>query len=599
MRRFLEKYKYQICIFLGIFLFKTIINLAFGTLVMTTGQDEFGTIASASYFAGYDWSAIVSDVKYYGFGFSMLMAPVYWLTDNPQIIFQVMIGFNSMCLGISGIICYNILKDIFDVDDTKFNVMATLASVFFTCVLVNSNAVFNECVLMMIEWIMVYLLLLMQRRKDNDKSTLVLTVVFSLVSIYAFSVHTRIIYVLGASFIFMVFYFIIKKKVLVNVPAFVGIMVVGYVLVQKLIEHVQLKIWLTNDPEKLKNSVSGLGEYFKNIKYLKTVTGIKGFIYTLWGEVYGMFSLSGGIFAIAICVFAFIILSLIFKKKMKQVDGNIVTLASFICSLMMAVLLLTALGVIDLVEENVLAGTASRWYLYTRYWAMCGQLTVMFVLLFFKKYSKFEKERKWILVSSVTLFAIVSAGFLFKMAKMFFIYQGARSNAFASYLGMLLMKTEEYFTTWSFAKMTIIASVVLAACVVCIKFKKNIIMTAVIMCLFLYCYAYTTVELDIPTSKEMYSEFDEMREAICDSGVDENELIYIRTSTKSRPYRFGAQFNLYEYRITTEKPDENSDKLVIISDSDKYAKKGYELLYEYNDSKFYDNIYVWTKGYQN
>ena len=225
-------------------------------------------------------------------------------------------------------------------------------------------------------------------KKDSGMSTLVLTIIFSLVSVYAFTVHTRIIYVLGASFIFIVFYFILKRKFLVNIPAFVGIMGVGYILVQKLIKYVQLKIWLTNDPEKLKNSVSNLGGYFGNIKYLKTGTGIKGFVYTLWGEVYGMFSLSGGIFAIAICIFAFIILSLIFKKKMKQVDGKLVTLASFICSLMMAVLLLTALGVLDLVEENVLAGTASRWYLYTRYWAMCGQLTVMFVLLFFKKQEK-------------------------------------------------------------------------------------------------------------------------------------------------------------------------------------------------------------------
>ena len=125
--------------------------------------------------------------------------------------------------------------------------------------MLNSNAVFNECALMMIEWLMVYLLLLMQRRKDSGKSTLVLTIIFSLVSVYAFTVHTRIIYVLGASFIFIVFYFILKRKFLVNVPAFVGIMGVGYILVQKLIKYVQLKIWLTNDPEKLKNSVSNLG----------------------------------------------------------------------------------------------------------------------------------------------------------------------------------------------------------------------------------------------------------------------------------------------------------------------------------------------------
>lgn len=594
VKKFLSRYKFQICIFLGIFLFKTIVNLCFGTLVLTTGQDEFGTIAGASYFAGFDWSGIVSELKYYGFGYSMLMAPVYWIFDNPRVIFQVMIAFNSICLGVSGVICYNIIRDIFNIDDNRFNVIVSITSTFFSCILLNSNAVFNECALMMIEWILVYLLLLMQKKKDAGQSTLVMTIVFSLISIYGFTVHTRIIYVLGASFIFMVMYFILKRKILVNIPAFVGIMGVGYIFVQKLIKFVQLKIWLTNDPEKLRNSVSNLGGYFGNVSYLKSASGIKGFVYTLWGQVYGMFSLSGGIFAIAICIFIFIILSLILKKKMEQVDGNLVTLGAFLCSLMMAVLLLTALGVLDLVEENVLAGTASRWYLYTRYWAMCGQITVMFVLVFFKKQ---EKVSKILIGASVAVFALVSLGFVLKMGKMFYIYQGARSNAFSSYLGMLFMKSDDYFTTASFWRMTIFAAVIFVISLICIKCKKAEIMAVAVLCLFIYSYAYTTIILDVPTSKQLYNEFDGMKEALEENGIDKGTTIYCNPTVKSRPYMFGAQFNLYEYKIIRSKVDDSASQAVVISDSDKYSDKGYSLVYKNDNSEMFEQIYVWAKGY--
>ncbi len=594
MGKFLKKYRFQIGIFFGIVIIKTIINMCFGTLVLMTGQDEIGTMAGSVYYAGYDWSAIVSDVKYYGFGFSILMAPVFHITDNPQLIYQIMLAYNTVCLGISGVICFNIIKNIFDIDDNRFNLITTLASICFPCVLLTSNEVFNECVLLTLQWVIVYLLLIMQKRKDEGKSNLVYTIILSLVCVYAFTVHTRIIYILGAVFVYIVMYLIIKRKVLINVPAFIVILGGGYVAAQKLIKAVQLKIWLTNDPEKLRNSVSNLGGYFGNVTYLKTANGIKGFVYTFLGEVYGMFSLSGGIFAIAICIFAFIILGLIFSKKFDKADEKIVTLAAYICSLMLAILLLTSLGVLDIVEENVIDGTASRWYLYTRYWSMCSQLAVMFVLVFVKKQ---ERLGKGLVISSAIVFAAVTAAFMYKMSGMFYIYQGAKSNAFSSYLGMLIMKTDDYFSVSSFVKMTVMASVVFIAVLILLYAKKPAISALILLCLFLYTYGYSTVMLDMPNSQDMYTEFKEMRNVIKESNIEENDVINLNLQEKSRAYLFGTQFNLFEYRVTRQKADDEADKSVVISDSADYKDMGYTMLYSNEDSNYYDCIYVWTKGY--
>ena len=88
LKRFFHRYKYQLIIFWAIVVVKTIFNLSLSTLVQVTGADEFGTIAGASYFAGLDWSNVVSHISYYGFGYSVLMAPIFLITDNPVVIFQ-------------------------------------------------------------------------------------------------------------------------------------------------------------------------------------------------------------------------------------------------------------------------------------------------------------------------------------------------------------------------------------------------------------------------------------------------------------------------------------------------------------------------------
>ncbi len=75
-KNFFYRYRYQILIFVSIFIIKSIFNSFLSTLVQISGADEFGTIAGASYFAGLNWSDVVSHVSYYGFGYSMFMAPV-------------------------------------------------------------------------------------------------------------------------------------------------------------------------------------------------------------------------------------------------------------------------------------------------------------------------------------------------------------------------------------------------------------------------------------------------------------------------------------------------------------------------------------------
>ena len=65
---FLEERKYEITLVFLIFIGKIFINSFLGVCTQNTGGDEIRTIAGMTILSGYDWSEMISQTNYYGFG---------------------------------------------------------------------------------------------------------------------------------------------------------------------------------------------------------------------------------------------------------------------------------------------------------------------------------------------------------------------------------------------------------------------------------------------------------------------------------------------------------------------------------------------------
>ena len=50
-------------------------------------EDRIGDFALPSYLAGLDWSVLIAQTKYYGYGMKWIFFPLFVLTDDPHIIF--------------------------------------------------------------------------------------------------------------------------------------------------------------------------------------------------------------------------------------------------------------------------------------------------------------------------------------------------------------------------------------------------------------------------------------------------------------------------------------------------------------------------------
>ena len=616
LKSYIYKYRFQIIVFISIIIIKSIFNTFLSTLVQISGADEFGTIAGASYFAGLDWSDIVSHVSYYGFGYSMFMAPIFWITDNPVIIFQFMIAFNTICLAVSGIISYNIIKGIFKVENEIYAAFAAFASAMYFGTVLNANAVYNESMLVLIGWLMVYILLKMQEKRDKNQSTLKLTIVLSLIMVYALLVHTRALYLWGAAIIFILTYLIIKRKILANPFALGGICIAGYIVSKFVIEKVQSVLWLVGeDKTGLNNSVESLGQYFENIHYLFTADGLKGFLYTIFGQVYGMITISGGLFAIFIGIIVFVICKVIYrfiKSESIHIDEKLLTLAMFIISFLGASIVLTALGISDRTANNVALGQGSKWYLYARYWGMIGGLIIMFTLVYLYnkfnivKYSGYEyrkqkNNKKTILIITAIGFLLVSVGFLVKLAPRFGSFECSYSNVFLHYVPMAFMQKGDYMTQGAFITMSIFALISLVILIVLIWNNKLLTAVLAVIILSLYNYGYATIAMDKDSSDRYYNEFVDIREEIIKLDLEDNEKIYISVgSTKvyndKAAYMYDAQFWLNRYRIIIGSPNLSEKSIVITSrDVDEFMKANFDVIYVKSDSEIYDTITVLQK----
>ncbi len=129
----IEKYKIQLILFFSILISKMLINLLFkGPTALNGAADESGVISGAAFFGGNDWSNVTSHIMYYGWGYSLLMAPVFILFDNMSSIYQGLLFYNALLLALNAVVCYNILYKFFKIEKKFECALISVASVCTT-----------------------------------------------------------------------------------------------------------------------------------------------------------------------------------------------------------------------------------------------------------------------------------------------------------------------------------------------------------------------------------------------------------------------------------------------------------------------------------
>lgn len=215
-------------------------------------SDEVATVSGAAKLAGFDWSAVVSRAGYYGQGFYSLFAPVFYLTDDPFIIYRSMAVVCALLQGSVAYLAYYCLRRFFYVKHRWLLLIMAIGCSYMLNT--EANILYNEHPFLLIAWLATILLLQLNENVDNKKKKAVFTILLIIVLGYSLTIHTRAWVLWIALAVVVIAYYFAYRKWLISLPVCftLGICLIGLVLVY--IGYVQRDIWLTDDSGSLRNA---------------------------------------------------------------------------------------------------------------------------------------------------------------------------------------------------------------------------------------------------------------------------------------------------------------------------------------------------------
>lgn len=549
-----KKYRVQIILFLGVFIVKILTNLLFKSLTSATGNDEIGTIAGAAYFAGLDWSDVVSTILYYGWGFSALMAPAFLFSDNMSVIYQIMLSYNALLMALSVVICYNILKNIFKINSELVCALISLASCCFYHNIINGNSIINENPLVFLNWLVLYLILVMQRRVENGKKVTALSLLLGFLLCYGLTVHTRFIFTWCALLLAIMIYYLFRNKFFVHIPIIIAECGIGYFIVKYLNSIIQDQLWLAYLKDgAIGNSMESIGEIWGNFAGLFNINGMLAYLKCVVGQFFVMGTYSGVFLVLFFVIVGYAAGKLfsIIRAKIKKselnisdINASLYTAVLFIGALITATVLFTSVASINSVLTSIEQDMGSKWYVYQRYWAAYCAMAVMLTFVYLVRKEIIKRE----MIITTIIYILVSGIFLGFIASELEGIRIKSSGAFTIITPLMLRKMPGYFSYWDFLKLFMTGLLVFMASAVLIKKRKIKSLSIIFIIMYIFIYICFIIQSDFPASQVNNSKFQGLKYILDQYDINNKTYKRIYVDTNFPSYML-AQFELNRYEL--------------------------------------------------
>lgn len=290
-KKLLKKYRI-IDFFVCIFLFLLAILYLKDYHVPYLNTDEYGYWGSAAFFAGYDWSNIISTNGFFSWGYGFILSVFLRLFPNGMFKFKLAVLLNAFFI----FLLYIVLQKINLLINKNLSILnnkliCATGALYCSCVAYIGFSL-PECLLTLLFGCMAYLMLLYL--KTNSYKCAVLLI---LLSLYSYMVHQRTIVLVMVNFVF-IFFSLWKnkkkdyKKILIAMAGLFLIILAG-ILLHELIKGRVISVeWKTVDAETGKvitsqttnsNNYSGIMQV---LKYAFSEKGMKELLIGITGKFY-------------------------------------------------------------------------------------------------------------------------------------------------------------------------------------------------------------------------------------------------------------------------------------------------------------------------
>ena len=482
---YFKYYDYIISTLLGV-VPKIILICCFAYPLCVTGDELFLFYLPAK-LAGLDWSSSMDSYRYYGYGFNILMTPLFYYIDDPVKLYRSILIILAVLQGVIPIICCGLLRYFFHVDNLK---QITVISI--TCsymVGVSCCFMYNEHVYIIAVWIC-FLLLAKLFGLKYRKERVFYSVLLSVSMIFALTIHQRAVTLLLAYIFLNVYTLIFYRKRVGYVSIVCALYGAGYLL------HRRIMAW-NND--FLVGNIKKAGEEIQNtevsipaINSLKDCEYLRAVIRIAFSQINALNfrTLGLGLFVFVLGVY---ITYILLKKRNMQWNPIIIIFGVFgVCCILMTILgqaFSWGWGVKRAYINNDAHDDGLRALSYTRYFFPYVPPVLLAVFAFAREnVDEIKKLFKYNVILSITLCEIwIKDVVPLAQNRSTALETAALALAFRFGYVTESISGSDYLRS-SF--LLIIAIVVICAC---FKHKK---MNTVLICLCimtLYCYGFSAI----------------------------------------------------------------------------------------------------------
>lgn len=444
--------------------------------------DGFSVIAMAAFFSGRDWSSIVSIVpQYYGFIQALLYVPLFFITDNPDVLYVLMGTVNACLLSLIPCICFYISTKYFSL--TRFNSLVISFIIgLFPNYLATTKFMWNETVMNFIPWIFI---LLIVKLLDGNKKAL-FSGLLGFLCMVSYAAHPRGIVFIIASVMLIIYVSFAYKRHLINYISFILTAVVTYMVTSFMQDYLMKNLWLVSENYGQVNNT--LAQRIGRLNSLFTLEGIAGFFGMFFSELFASILSTFGL----LLVFGFIFYKLIVVKiKNKKISETIEICSdekSFgIKKYSDAIIVFLALSFLGTLAISAISfvSKSGDYYIYTRYVANIFA-PIMFIAILYLIHNKSQ--------SLTVLDKIFIALYLLFLPGSYTVHFNRPEDYY-----IIFSLAFDINSVLSMAIATALVFLFFSAIIKLIRGKKNIVFIMLIA-VFLYSYVFCAIN-DILVSK--------------------------------------------------------------------------------------------------
>lgn len=229
LKDFWKTKQYQILVVLSLILVSVIClwNIDLQVRVCRI-DDEIGYWGIAAQLAGYDWADIMKYLRYYSFGYSLILVPVILLHHigiGMAVCYKIAIFLNVIMLDASLLLALYVAKKWMPKINKYYRLLCVLTITLYANNILHSNTAWTEIFVYFLYWCILALIIKWMEKPDKK-----IGIAAVLLSVYIFLVHMRTLAVPVALFMILA-YALLKGKIEWKMPKKKAITVLGIVAV--------------------------------------------------------------------------------------------------------------------------------------------------------------------------------------------------------------------------------------------------------------------------------------------------------------------------------------------------------------------------------